>query len=434
MALEGLMPDDTQADDAAMYADVGQYDDMPQAASKGALSSLSSKAEENYPVRQDVLSKRAALQGAIQRLAQERLQNSPYNQQAANRSFWSGWVNNPTHPIQGGVDAQQAALENNYKNRLAGLSDLERGAKTDVGFGDEDMKNYINMQHMVQTANLYRAGKGVPAPIQIANEVRRRLDAGDVAGANLILQAGKVDDKGINHFAIDDKTGMANAAPSAISGYGPAVGSIAADKKGMARQAEKDVDLVANPKIKAAETRAEVTAKNQAETTNELQDRMASLPQLETTVDKLGELADKATYTIAGRGLNSAMKEVGLPPREAAIARREYTSLIDNQILPLLRQTFGAQFTAKEGDTLRETLGDVNATPEEKKAVLRSFIEQKKQTINTKERQAGMPVTQWGDSASSPSGLPAGAKKAPDGHYYVPDPSRGPNKYLLVKQ
>lgn len=82
---------------------------------------------------------------------------------------------------------------------------------------------------------------------------------------------------------------------------------------------------------------------------------------------------------------------------EGATARKEYMSLVDNQILPLLRQTFGAQFTAKEGESLKATLGDPDATPEQKDAVIRSFIDQKKQTINSLEREAGEPLTDWGN-------------------------------------
>ena len=76
-------------------------------------------------------------------------------------------------------------------------------------------------------------------------------------------------------------------------------------------------------------------------------------------------------------------------PRESAIARKEYIAKVDNEVLPLLRQTFGAQFTQKEGESLKLTLGDPNATPEEKDAVLRSFIDAKRSQIETKNRRIG---------------------------------------------
>jgi hypothetical protein len=114
---------------------------------------------------------------------------------------------------------------------------------------------------------------------------------------------------------------------------------------------------------------------------------VSKLPQLKATVKKLSELGKDATYTIAGRGIDEARRQLGMEPRAAAVARAEYISLVDNQILPLLSLTFGAQFTQKEGESLKVTLGDPNKSPQEKDAVLRSFIDQKLQTIESKKRQ-----------------------------------------------
>lgn len=125
--------------------------------------------------------------------------------------------------------------------------------------------------------------------------------------------------------------------------------------------------------------------KDYAEDLESYRSMTSKLPELEATVDKLSELGKNATYTKAGQALDFVRKELGYAPRQSAIDRKEYISIVDNQILPLLRDTFGAQFTEREGNTLKQTLGDVNATPEEKDAVLRSFIRQK---INSVESQA----------------------------------------------
>ena len=58
--------------------------------------------------------------------------------------------------------------------------------------------------------------------------------------------------------------------------------------------------------------------------------------------------------------------------------------------LPLLKPTFGAAFTVAEGESLKATMGDPNATPEEKMAQLDAFIEQKMRTIGTKRRELGI--------------------------------------------
>jgi hypothetical protein len=82
-------------------------------------------------------------------------------------------------------------------------------------------------------------------------------------------------------------------------------------------------------------------------------------------------------------------KQIGMDPREAAVARAEYISTVDNQVLPLLRDTFGAAFTQKEGDTLRATLGDPDKSPQEKQVVLKSFIEQKRRDLQALAAQSG---------------------------------------------
>lgn len=137
--------------------------------------------------------------------------------------------------------------------------------------------------------------------------------------------------------------------------------------------------------VKAAEK--EGAALGTAKT--ELADREATLPRLQQVVSELSELGKKATYTQAGQAFNSAKRQMGLNVGEGAIARKEYEAKVNNEILPLLRQTFGAAFTAAEGESLKATLGDPNVSPEEKDAVLRSFIDSKKESINTLKRRTG---------------------------------------------
>ena len=117
------------------------------------------------------------------------------------------------------------------------------------------------------------------------------------------------------------------------------------------------------------------------------QDMNASFPRLEEVAKQLSDLGKSATYTQTGQALDATRREIGMAPRQSAIARKEYISKVDNEVLPLLRETFGAAFTAKEGESLKLTLGDPNATPQEKDAVLRSFIDSKRANIQTKSRR-----------------------------------------------
>jgi hypothetical protein len=116
----------------------------------------------------------------------------------------------------------------------------------------------------------------------------------------------------------------------------------------------------------------------------------SKMPGLESVVKQLDDLSEKATYTLAGQALNMGRTQLGMDPSEGQVARTQYQSIVANQILPLLRDTFGAQFTAREGDTLMATLGDPDKTPQEKQAVLKSFIEQKRRDVEAKAVQGGM--------------------------------------------
>lgn len=143
------------------------------------------------------------------------------------------------------------------------------------------------------------------------------------------------------------------------------------------------------PKDIKGKAEAEVVGRGQGEAAESFASMSSKMPGLETVVKELDELAKTATYTLGGQLIDRAMRESGMEPRAAAVARSRYISMVDNQILPLLRDTFGAQFTEREGQTLRKTLGDPDKTPTEKQAVLRSFIEQKRRDIEALARRTG---------------------------------------------
>jgi hypothetical protein len=99
---------------------------------------------------------------------------------------------------------------------------------------------------------------------------------------------------------------------------------------------------------------------------------------------------------------------LGMDPRQAAVDRTRYIATVDNQVLPMLRDTFGAAFTVAEGETLRATLGDPNKSPKEKQAVLKAFIEQKRRDVQAmayRTGQATPPPLQGGTDYKSKYGL-----------------------------
>ncbi len=144
------------------------------------------------------------------------------------------------------------------------------------------------------------------------------------------------------------------------------------------------------PKIKGAIKQAETEAKDRGETLSAYNRAQAALPGLKETVNKLKTLADVATYTIGGKAMDQLAKQLGFGATEGSTARAKMVSIVDNQVLPLLRDTFGAQFTAAEGDRLRDAFLNPDSSPEEKKAQLDSFLDQKIRTLEAQETELGI--------------------------------------------
>lgn len=124
-----------------------------------------------------------------------------------------------------------------------------------------------------------------------------------------------------------------------------------------------------------------------AEAEISLADFEAMQPKLEQVVAQLDDLAETSTYTKIGQAYAFAQKELGNEVDQRDIDRAKYIAIVDNEVLPLLRQTFGAAFTVAEGEALRATLGDPNATPEQKKAKLDAFINNKRSMIEAQRRK-----------------------------------------------
>ena len=154
--------------------------------------------------------------------------------------------------------------------------------------------------------------------------------------------------------------------------------------------------------ISGARAAAGQTGKATGEAAASLADIESQLPHLEQLVAELSALGKKATYTKAGQAVDIMRRQAGMDVGEGAVARKEYITRVDNEVLPLLRQTFGAQFTQKEGEALKATLGDPDASPEEKDAVLKSFIQTKIAQVATTRRRIGQQPAGYERTATNP--------------------------------
>lgn len=146
------------------------------------------------------------------------------------------------------------------------------------------------------------------------------------------------------------------------------------------------------PEIRAKVKLAEAAATERGEVLTDLSRMEATLPNLVTVTDQLKELALIATSTLGGRVFDVASKEFGFGATKGSTAKAKFIAIINNQVLPLLKPTFGGSFTVTEGDSLKATLGDPNATVEAKLATLSAFIEQKERDIRGKQAQLDQPA------------------------------------------
>lgn len=176
--------------------------------------------------------------------------------------------------------------------------------------------------------------------------------------------------------------------PEGINLSPPGVGNLDLGNQIAVRDRNGNVVNTVDKNLAAAE-RDKVVGKDLGEAEALYSSMTSKMPGLRQVADRLDTLSEEATYTLAGRTWDEARKQFGADPRAAAAARAEYEAVIDNQILPLLRDTFGAQFTVVEGERLRDTLGDPNMSPVEKKAVLKAFIDQKERDIEALATRTG---------------------------------------------
>lgn len=254
--------------------------------------------------------------------------------------------------------------------------------------------NASNARLVAATA-LSKRGLPMPRSLEMQKldiEKQRYADEKDYRNEELSLKRQEVAQGGDGSSwlqdakAISQQTGMPLEQAYAIArnGLGQGVGFTPDGKIVPLNNAPEAVSMMKEG-ASAGTERGKVLGENQAK----LRSMLASQLHVLDVVNQLSDLGKKATYTAAGRGVNATKRELGFPVGEGGIAREKYISKVKDELFPLLRQTFGAQFTKAEGDSLLTTLGDPNKTPEEKDAALTAFIEGKVGQIQSLQRETG---------------------------------------------
>ena len=258
--------------------------------------------------------------------------NIPYNrdQQALQREFQN----------------QQAEYQRMNSDRSYGLQ--ERGFNADQAYRQQQLE--LAAQKAAQDQ-----GGGYTTPIQAVDE----------QGNPVFIQA---NDRG----QVNPVQGFRPLNPIKTVDLGTEIVTVDSRTNEVIDRKAKDSYTPAKDKaIGAAE------GKTQAEASEEFSRVSSKLPGLADVVTQLDALANEATYTTAGQLRDTFRTQAGMSPTPGAVARTKYEALVNSVVLPLLRDTFGAAFTVKEGETLKASLGDVNKSPAEKKQILASFVQQK---------------------------------------------------------
>lgn len=190
-----------------------------------------------------------------------------------------------------------------------------------------------------------------------------------------------------------------------------ALGEKVAAQKGAEASAVEGAKLTQQklfkPQISRLVKEAERQASQQGEALSDLARMEATLPTLKETISQLKDLAFMATSTIGGRAFDFALKESGFGSTKGANARAKLIAIVSNQVLPLLKETFGSAFTEGEGKRLEASLVDPDASPTQKVEQLTSFIEQKERNIlAAQQRLQNLQQQEVGFNADVPQATP----------------------------
>lgn len=157
-------------------------------------------------------------------------------------------------------------------------------------------------------------------------------------------------------------------------------------------QGVADVKAETEPDIQKAIALSKFEGTSLAEDQELLRSMESSMPRLREVTTTLKSLVNDASFTLAGKAWNEIAKQSGFST-EGGTARVRMEAIADNEVLPLLKQTFGAAFTAEEGNRLRATLVNPDATPDAKMATLEAFIDSKEGQIKSLQSKAsGLPA------------------------------------------
>jgi hypothetical protein len=178
-----------------------------------------------------------------------------------------------------------------------------------------------------------------------------------------------------------------------------------ADSERLKAQAKEEGKSAAQLRFKPLIQSAIATATKEAESRGESLSKLgrlnAALPGLQEVTSQLRELSEISTSTMGGRFFDKMVQETGFGSTKGGTARSKLISIVNNQVLPLLKETFGGAMSEKEGERLIATMGDPDATHDSRMGALDAFIAQKAREIQGINRELASP--QLGGNPAQPN-------------------------------
>jgi hypothetical protein len=279
--------------------------------------------------------------------------------------------------IFNGKGSDITGLEQTSAKNLASIDKLEA-----IGSGSGSSGGVTGFMYKKMRSALEASGVQITPDmdLQLLNVSRNGLQKGATITVN---------GKDISVENLLGTTGMLEAQKYA-EGYGNKSGDLTAEGQ-------------LKPGVERATSQAQQEGTAQGQQVNALADQVAAYPQLERTIGRLQTLAQDATYTYAGKGVDIAAQQLFGATTKGALALSKYKNTVRDVLLPQLRQTFGAAFTAEEGQRLEETLGGADMTPEQRQGALEEYLRSKFESIKTLKRRTGNTAPQGNTPPASPS-------------------------------
>ena len=146
------------------------------------------------------------------------------------------------------------------------------------------------------------------------------------------------------------------------------------DKNYQGKKGEQNARGETEPEIQRNISIAKWNGTNEAEEKDVIASMSANLPALRATTERLKGLAATASFSLPQKGFNFVMQQAfGVTP-QGSTDRERMKSIVNNMILPLLKQTFGASFTVNEKDELKATLLDMDMPAPARIAALEEYM------------------------------------------------------------